>query len=296
VEGRPPLPEGTGGMVAWRLVSPGYFSALRIPIARGRGFLEQDRSAADNFVIISESLARRLFPGEDPIGKRIDVGVWCTVIGVAADVKNGGLAVRPDPEYYLLRKHRPDGVPTGFPDSLRRASVILRTSLAPEAVARWVRSEVAALDPKLPVETQTLEERVVRLAERPRFDATLLGAFALTGLVLAAIGLYGVMAFLVARRTQEIGVRMALGATSGTIARLVLASAGRWATAGIAAGLTGALAVTRYLRALLFHVPEKDPASLAAAAALLLAAALLAAWLPARRAARIDPNSALRIE
>ena len=292
VAGRPRAAEGTGGMVTWRSVTPGYFAALGVPILRGRGFEENDRDPQRNVVVISDTLARRMFPGEDALGKQIQPGrsgPWLTIVGVAGNVKNTSLAERDDPEFYVVRKHSPD-------NATRWATAILRGAVDPGAMARWVRTEVAALDPTLPVNIETLDQRVGKLAERPRFNALLLGLFAGMGLLLAAIGLYGVMSFLVAQRTQEIGVRMALGATPAVIARLVLGHAARWTAAGAVAGTIGSMFAVRLLRAMLFHVSGKDPWTWAAAVAVLLAIAMLAAWIPSRRAARVDPMQALRQE
>ncbi|MGO4880501.1 MAG: ABC transporter permease [Bryobacteraceae bacterium] len=292
VPGRPRAAEGTGGMVTWRAVTPDYFAALGIPILRGRAFTEEDRDPQSNTVVLSDSLARRLFPGEDPLGKQIQpgrAGPWLTVIGVARNVKNNALMEPDDPEFYLVRKHTPE--PFG-----RTATAILSGPLDTAALARWVRTEVAALDPGLPVEIETFDSRVGKLAERPRFNAWLLSLFAGMALLLSAIGLYGVISFLVAQRTQEIGVRMALGATEGAIARLVLGHAARWTLAGAALGAIGSWFAARLLAAMLFHVSARDPWTLAAAVAALCATAMLAAWAPSRRAARVDPMAALRRE
>jgi predicted permease len=292
VRGRARSAEGTGGMVTWRSVTPAYFAALGIPIVRGRAFEEQDRDPHGTAVILSDTLARRMFPGEDPLGKQIQPGrsgPWLNIVGVAANVKNSGLAERDDPEFYIARKHTAETVG-------RTATAILRTANDPRAMSRWVRATAAALDPTLPVNIETLNQRVGRLAERPRFNALLLGLFAGMGLTLAAIGLYGVMSFLVAQRTREIGVRMALGATPGAVARLVLAHAARWTVAGAVLGAIGSLWAARLLDALLFHVSARDPWTLIAAIAVLLGTALAAAWIPSRRAARVDPMQALRQE
>jgi predicted permease len=292
VAGRPRSAEGTGGMVTWRAVTPGYFAALGVPILRGRGFQEEDRDPQRNAVILSDALARRMFRGEDPLGKQIQPGrsgPWRTVIGVAGNVKNSPLMEPDDPEYYIVRKHSPE--PFG-----RTATAILSGPIDPTALAHWVRATVSALDPTLPVNMETLDQRAGKLAERPRFNAWLLGLFAGMGLLLAAIGLYGVISFLVAQRTQEIGVRMALGATPGAIARLVLGHAARWTFAGAALGIVGSLFTARLLEAMLFHVSARDPWILAAAVAALWATAMLAAWVPSRRAARVDPMQALRQE
>jgi putative ABC transport system permease protein len=222
-------------MVTWRAVTPGYFAALGVPILRGRGFREDDRDPQQNAVILSDSLARRMFPGEDPLGKQIRPGrsgPWKTVIGVAGNVKNSALMERDDPEFYVVRKHSPEALRP-------HCDAILSGPIDPTALARWVRADVAALDPTLPVNIETLDQRVGKLAQRPRFNAWLLGLFAGMGLLLSAIGLYGVVSFLVAQRTGEIGVRMALGATPGAVARLVLGHAARWTFAGAALGVIG---------------------------------------------------------
>jgi predicted permease len=301
VEGRPPLPEGTGGMVGWRYVTPGYFAAMGIPIIRGRAFTEDERSAQDMPIILSRELARRLFPGGDALGRHMlstGQGVWHTVVGIAGDVINNGLDHRPDPEYYELRKHFADATynnraPAG---GWRGASVIVRSPLSPETMSKTLRAIMAELDPSVPVTVQTLQERAGTLTVASRFDALLLGGFAGVGLLLAAIGIYGVIAFLVGQRTREVGVRMALGATPSAVTRLFLRHAAGWTLAGIAIGFAGALAVTRLLTSMLFQVSGRDPWSLVAAPALLLAVALAAAWLPARRAAHIDPARTLREE
>jgi putative ABC transport system permease protein len=292
VAGRPRAAEGTGGMVTWRAVTPGYFAALGVPILRGRGFREEDRDPAQNAIILSDALARRLFPGEDPLGKQIQPGrsgPWKTVVGVAGNVKNHALAEADDPEFYAIRKHTPE--PFG-----RTATAILSGPIDPAALTRWLRTEVASLDPTVPVNIETLGQRVGKIAQRPRFNAWLLGLFAGMGMLLSAIGLYGVISFLVAQRTAEIGVRMALGATPGRIARLVLGHAARWTLAGAALGVAGSWFAARWLGAMLFHVSARDPWILAAAVAALWVTAMLAAWAPSRRAARVDPIQALRQE
>ena len=292
VEGRPRVADPTGGMVMSRSVTPGYFAALGIPILRGRGFSEEDRDPDRNVAILSDGLARRMFPGEDPLAKHIRpgrVGPWLTVIGVVGNVKNNGLVDRADPEYYEVRKH--SGHPMG-----RAATAIIRTAMDPRVASRWVRTEVAALDATLPVDIATLQQRVTKLSGRSRFSAVLLGIFAGIGVLLAAIGLYGVIGFLVVERTQEIGVRMALGATPGAIARLVLLQAGRWTAAGAVLGMVGALFAARLLGSMLYQVSAKDPLTMAVVVVVLFGIALLAAWIPSRRAARVDPVEALRQE
>ena len=293
VRGRPHVVESTGGNVTWRIVTPDYFATLGIPILRGRSFREEDRDPNQNTIIISDSLARRLFPSDDPIGKEMRRNQqlpWDTVIGVVGNARNNpALSDNDDPEYYVVRKH-------GTATASRKASVIVGTFMNPQVMADAIRSEVAAIDPTLPVVIETMTQRVNKLADRPRFNAVLLGLFAAIGVSLAAIGLYGVSSFLVAQRTQEIGVRMALGATSNNILRLVFAHAMRWTAVGILIGLLGSLAATRWLRSLLYQVPARDPWTLAITVAVLLAVALLAAWFPSRRALSVDPLIALKQE
>jgi len=301
VEGRPQRPEGSGGMVAWRYVTPGYFAAMGIPLRRGRPFSQLDRGAGAYSVVLSESLARLLFPGEDPLGKHIQrgpQGQWFTVVGVAADARNLGAEKTSWPEYYFVRKAVPDVTwanqepPLGW----RGAVVVVRTAVDPKLAASSLRGLFASLDPTLPVAISTMRERLAQGTGRPRFQATLLGAFAAIGVLLAAIGLSGVMSFLVAQRRREIGVRMALGATPGSIVRLTLGFAARSTAAGLIIGGAGAYVATRWLRAQLFQVAPGDPRPLAGAVAVLVLVALIAAAGPARRAARVDPMTTLRAE
>jgi putative ABC transport system permease protein len=296
IEGRPPFNEGTGGMIAWRFVTPEYFAALGIPIVRGRGFSEQDRGPGDERVVLSQSLARKLFPGGDAVGRRFDTGDRHIVVGVAADVQNSGTALPSEPEYYVVRKHSTEGTfhNQGSPDGWRSAKVALRTSLNPRIVSDSMLREFTALDPQLPVTITTMQQRVGKLAQRPRFNALLLSMFAGMGVLLAAIGLYGVMAFLVGQRTQEIGVRMALGATPRAIAKLILRRAAIWTLTGALLGLAGAFYAGRILRTLLFQVPEHDLLTYGLAVPGIFLIALIAAWMPSRKAARVDPMSALR--
>lgn len=287
--------QGTGGMVGWRMVTPNYFAALTIPIPRGRGFTDADRSPDEHPVVLSESLAARLFPGEDPLGKSLRFtafdrqGPWRTVVGIAANVKNNGLTSDGDPEFYIPWKNDAETY-------VGRAFVIFRTPLERASLVPWVRSQIAELDPTVPVEFATMNARVSKSTARPRFDAVLLSLFAMIGLTLAAIGVYGVVSFLVSQRTQEIGIRMALGATPRSISTMVLLDLSRWTVAGACVGLTVAWFCARLLRSLLFEVKAHDPLLLALASVILLFAAFVAAWIPARRAARVDPMVALRYE
>ena len=216
-------------------------------------------------------------------------GPWRTIVGIAANVKNNGIAEQADPEFYIPWKNEDN-------QQFRSAYVILRTPLDPRTMAAWLRSETAALDPALPAAIETMPQRVGKLSQRPRFNAALLALFAGMGLLLAAVGIYGVVGFLVAQRTQEIGVRMALGATPRSILKLVLGGVARWIAAGAITGLIASWFAWRLLQSLLFQVSIRDPRPLAAAVAVLLVVAFLSAWIPARRAMRVDPMVALRHE
>jgi putative ABC transport system permease protein len=295
-EGQPPISEGTGGMVTWRYVTPGYFATLGIPIVRGRGFQEEDRAPAAHAIILSELLARKLFPNGDAVGKHMKADGWATIVGVARDVRNLGPLRPVEAEYYALRKGAPDEVfrnqmpPSGWRDG----KVAIRTSANPRVMADWIKREFAAIDPTLPVTLGSMQQRMTKLVQRPRFNALLLSLFAGMGVLLAAVGLYGVMAFLVGQRTQEIGVRVALGATRGRIMKLVLLRALLWTLAGTAAGAIGSIFAGRALRTMLFQVQQQDPWTYVVALPALLTIALAAAWIPARRAAHVDPMTALR--
>ncbi len=299
VEGRAPRPEGTGGMVAWRYVTPGYFQALGITILHGRPFIEADRARDTFAIILSASLARRLFPNGGAIGKRVlrgPEGQWFTVVGIADDVHNNGIAAAPDPEYYVVRKPVADFTfhnqepPTGW----RAATVIVRTPVDPRMTAAALRGAIRSIDPALPVQIETMDMRMREITVRPRFNALLLSAFAGIGVLLAATGLFGVMAFLVTQRRQEIGVRVALGATSGGIAALTLTWAARRVIPGLAVGVAGAFAAARLGRSLLYDVQPADWRVLAAAVLMLALVSLVAAAGPARRAAGVDPAEVLR--
>ena len=283
---------GTGGMVSMRMVSPNYFQTLALPIVRGRPFTEADRESAESLVIVDETLARRLYPGEDAVGKRIRPGTmadggWMTICGVARNALNAGLFHASDPEYYVLLRNHADWGRRGL-------FLSLRSPRDPRAVAPLIRAEINRLDPKLPVEIEALDTRVRQLSARPRFNAMLLALFATIALALAAIGLPGVVGYLVTQRTQELGVRMALGASPANIRSLVLNQSLRWIISGAAVGFAVGLDAARALKSLLYQVEPNDPLILGSVTALLIAVGVLSAWLPARRASRLDPMTALR--
>ena len=291
--GKPHPAQGTGGSVVSRVVTPDYFRALNIPIVRGRNFTDEDRRASEHLVVLSRLMAARIFPAEDPVGKRIQRirdGTWFTVVGAAENVKNNGLTEQDEPEIYFLRRSAAE-------DWVAPAPVmIVDAVLPPRAVAPWVRSQIAGIDPTVPVETETLVQSVSKLADRPRFETALLGFFAFCGLLMAVIGLYGVISFVAAQRTQEIGVRMALGATRLDILRLIAGEGVRLIVLGGVVGLAAALAATQLLKSLLFNVAPHDPASFAGVSLLLGLVALAATLVPARAAMKVEPVAALRYE
>jgi predicted permease len=285
-------PGPTGGMVAWRWVTPEYFKALNIPIVRGQGFTEEQRTSNERLLILSSLLAGRLFGNENPIGQHlrpVPGGPWFTVLGVSANVKNGGLAGADEPEFYELRRNISD-------DWDAWDVLVLKTSLPTARLAPWVRAQIAQIDPTVPVEIETLDESLSKLADRPRFETALLGFFAFCGLLMAVIGLYGVIAFVAAQRTQEIGVRMALGATRMDILRLIAGEGLRLIVIGGVLGMGAALATAQLLKSLLFNVGPYDPLTYAAVALLLALVALVATLIPARAAMKVEPVVALRYE
>jgi predicted permease len=294
VPGREEAPASAPRAV-YHAASPDYFAALRIPLRRGRLLAETDTREAPAAAVVNEAFVSRVFPGEEALGRRIGVGVQADkgdaetfeIVGVVGDVHNGGLHRAPEPEVYVPQAQHTWGW----------GAVAVRTGAEPGPLAAALRREVSRLDPELAViATATMRERLSASLAAPRFVASLLSLFAGVAAVLAGIGLYGVLATMVAQRVSEIGVRVALGARMGDVMRLVVGEATRMAALGIAAGLVAAAALTRLMAALLFGVGPRDPLTFAAVAIALFAIALAAAALPAWRAARIDPAVALRRE
>ena len=293
VGGRP-VPEAYEPSAQLRVAGRGYFSTLGIPLRRGRLFEPTDRAGAPQAVIASESAARKFFPAGDALGQRIrfgarpgDTRIEGEIVGIVGDVHDAGLDAGPTPEFYGCFEQAP----------VSQFSVVLASSGDPRTLARSARERVAALDPELPVTgLGSLEGIVSRSVARPRFFLMLLAAFALLSLLLASIGLYGVMASTVGQRTREIGVRAALGATRAALMRDVLEDAGRLLLVGAALGLAASVAATRVLAGLLFEIRPTDLATLSVATLVLSAVGILAAYLPARRAARLDPVQALRAD
>ena len=285
-----------------RMVTPGYFETMRIPIVKGRPLTSADRQGALKVMVISEALARAAFPDKDPIGKRIaccEPGPdgkspdFKVVVGVAGDVRSRALGVAPSPEFYLPI----DQVPAeGWDWVQRTAFITVRTDLDPLSMMNPVRDVVRTVAPGVPVfQVRTMEQRLRDSMATARFNTMLLTLLGLVGLVLAAIGVYGVIAYFVTRRTQEIGVRMALGASRGHVFALILRQAA-WALGlGIAAGVGMSAAATRVLTTQLFGVSAYDPVTFAAVVITLTLVALVASLIPARRAASVDPTRALHM-
>jgi putative ABC transport system permease protein len=292
VEGRPEPPPNQVPVAWLRLVSPEYVRTLGMRVVAGRNFTAEDRRGAPGVVLVNETMARRHWPGESPVGKRIlmDVGdstSALTVVGVVNDIHHDALDAPPKVELYGTYLQFTPGTMT----------LLVRTTGDPLALAPAIRRDVAQLDAQLPVGAmETMESRMREAVALPQLYATLFAVFAAAALVLAAIGIYGVIAYSVAQRTREIGVRMALGARPADVLRLVVRQGMAPAVAGVAVGLVGALAGARVLRSLLFGVSAADPLTIVVVTLFLAAVALTASYLPARRATRVAPTEALRYE
>ena len=271
-------------------VTPGYLRVMQIPLTRGRLFTEQDTATSAPVVLINETMARRSFPDEDPIGKRLDItGVTYMreIVGIVGDVKQESLRTPTPPQVYEPFAQKPGVI----------LKVLLRASDDPIRFAETVRHEVRAIDQTQPVsEARLMEDIVVGSLTRDRFSMFILGGFAGLALILAAVGLYGLVAYFVTQRTNEIGVRIALGAEPHSIQRLVVVQSLRVVLIGVGVGLAGAVVLSGILRSLLYDVKPRDPMTLGVVTILLFAAALAVAFIPARRAARVDPVLALRAE
>jgi len=293
IEGQTPDPARVSS-ARYNSVSPGLFAALRIPVRRGRGIIDGDTADHPPVAVISESMAKRYFPGQDPLGKRISLaGIdtaekdWRTIVGVVGDVRDTSPERPGDPQMYMPFAQRPLG----------GIAFVVRSRRDVRTLSTEARAVVSAVDPEQPIYgIRTMDDVIGESLGQPRFRTLLLTLLGVVALALASIGIYGVMAYSVSQRTQEIGIRMALGAGAGQVLRLVLGQALRLAGAAVAVGLVGALAASRSLASLLYGVTPTDPPTFAATAALLVGVAGLAAWVPARRAARVDPTVALRNE
>jgi putative ABC transport system permease protein len=281
-----------------RVATPGFFATMGVPIVKGRNFNDGDRKDGQAVMIISERLAAVAFPNQDPIGKRIKCcndgpTAMKLVVGVAGDIRSRGPAVAPRPEFYLPLAQAPDVVWSWF----RTVYVMIRTPGEPRAVIEPLNAAVARIDRDLPLfDVRTMEQRLAGSLATARFNTLLLSLLGVVGLVLAASGIYGVIAYFVTQRTQEIGVRIALGATPGAVVRMVLGQAMRPVVLGVVVGLGGALAVSGVLSSQLFGVTRLDPLTIGGVLATLIGVALVASAVPARRAASVDPTRALQSE
>jgi putative ABC transport system permease protein len=294
VEGQPVAAGSQPPSAARLIVTPDYFSTMSIPIVEGRGFTAEDRGNSVDVVMVNETLARRFFHAESPLGKRIQVGLatrenpkWLEIVGVARDVKYDGLDAPTDATFYLPYAQVP----------VTGQDLLLRTAADPAALINLIRDEIRNIDHDIPlVRVTTLEHRMSEAVGPPRFRTTLLAAFAGIALLLAGIGIYGVLSYSISLRTHEIGVRMSLGASRNEVLRMVVGEGMLLAIAGTALGLAGAAAVTRLMSGVLFEVSPQDPLTFVVVSILMLLAALLACLIPARRATRVDPMVALRYD
>jgi putative ABC transport system permease protein len=292
IEGQPDPEPGKGKAIPIGLITPGYFRTMQIPLVDGRLFDERDAEKMPEVAIVNESMAKKFWPGQNPIGKK--VGALCdeheicrTVVGVVGDIRHEGLGEEAQPEIYI--PHRQVSLPS--------MSLVVRTAGDPLMIISAMRNEVRVLDKDQPVAlVQTLDEHISQSVLQPRLLTTLLSVFAGLGLVLAAVGVYAMMSYSVSQRRGEIGIRIALGAMKADILRLVVGQAALLVGLSLAIGLAAALGATRLLRSLLYEVGIWDPFTFAAIVFLLGLVAIFAAWLPARRAAKINPMVALRAE
>ncbi len=288
IEGKTPPPSGEEPRADIRAASPGYFETMKIALLKGRFLEERDRQGAPGVMVINETMARRYFPGEDPIGRVVENPHGKgEVVGVVGDVKHYGLDSQPRAELFLPSLQQP------FPGM----ALIVRTSSDPMGFIDAIRREVLAVDPEQPVyDAKTMVDVVSQSVFLPRISMLLLGAFAVSALLLAVVGIYGVVSYSVTQRTRELGVRMALGAESRDTMRLVIGRSMALVAVGVLGGLVASVLVTRAIRGLLFEVSPLDPMVFAGVSFLLAVAAFLASVIPARRATRVDPIVALRVD
>jgi len=297
IQGRPPKSAHEFIMANYRVVSPRYLQTLGVPLIKGRFFADADRDGAPAVVLINQTMARTFFPDQDPIGQHLQLGAtpekdvpWMEVVGIVGDVRQGLDSDAPTEMYVPFRQG--NQVLPVF-----ALSVVMRTANDPLSQSNSFRSVVHAIDANQPVvKIRTMDDNLATSISQPRFRTVLLSIFAAIALLLAAVGIYGVMAYSVTQRTREIGIRMALGSTPGGVFRIVIGNALRLTSVGVVAGLIAAFALTRYLASFLFQVRIMDPLTLGAVIVLLAAVSLFASYLPARRATRVHPVVALRYE
>jgi predicted permease len=292
IEGRPAPPPGEGLGAVYRVVRTGYFETMQLPLDRGRDFTEQDNDKSPPVIIVNEALAHKHWPGADPVGKRIVFeNQKPTIIGVVKNAPQSDWTSAPGEEMYLPYLQRPNSM------GMKQLTFVVRTRTNPESLAGAVQRQVWSIDKSLPVsQLMTMDQVIADKLWRSRLSTLLLGIFATIALALAAVGIYGVISYSVRQRTQEIGIRMALGAESADVLKLTLAASMKPVLAGIVAGLALALATSRLMATLLYRVQAADPYTFGAVTLILLSAAILASYLPARRATKVDPLITLRHE
>jgi putative ABC transport system permease protein len=295
VDGRPEPKADENVTMDFQIVSPGYFLTLQIPVKRGRGLSAADTEATEHVIVINSAMARAYWPNEDPIGKRLAIGEsskdtsWRTIVGIVGDNKHAGLSEPAVPTAFISYHQDFESWP--------RMGFVIKSKTDAASLAAAVRRELAAIDPAQPVyAVEPLEKLMSTSVAQRRFVMLLLGSLSAIALALAMVGIYGVISFSVSERTQEIGIRMALGARAADVLRMVLGQGMRVAIVGIVIGLGAAFALTRLLTSLLFEVSATDLRTFSIVAALLGGVALLACYIPARRATKVDPLVALRYE
>jgi putative ABC transport system permease protein len=288
--------EDVVGNTDYRLVDSTYFRTLGIPLVRGRGFTPADRAGAPHAVVVNQAMAAQFWPDGSAIGRRIrfpgmddHASEWLTVVGIVGDVRDEGLEAPATPAAFIHYPQRPERLTRG-------ATLVVRATTPPAPLAAAVRARVRATDGNVPVSVSSLEAVVKSSVASRRFSTAVLATFAALALLLAALGIYGVLAYSVAQRQREIGVRLALGARQRTVRAMVLRDAMRAVLPGVVLGLVGAVALTRLLRGLLYGVSAADPVVFVGVSVLLTAVAVAASWVPARRAARVDPMVAIRVD
>jgi putative ABC transport system permease protein len=295
VEGRPITTPDKWPMVNYRAVSPNYFRAMGVPVVQGRAYTERDNSNAPPVMIINQQTAREIFPDENPVGKRITFGnvdqnqqpVWFEIVGVVANVRSLELREESQSEIYF----------SSLQDNWVAMSLVVRSTVEPASLSAAVRQAVNEVDKSVPVsQVKTMDRVVSESITQPRFNLFLLVLFSTVAMLLSAAGIYGVTAYTVSQRTHELGIRIALGAQVGDVLKMILGQGMAVIGVGLVLGLVAAFGLMRLLRSLLFGVGENDPLTFAAITIVLLIVALIACYIPARRATKVDPLEALRAE